>query len=137
MIRALMPCLSGLPMTLAAGAERRSEHPLGRAIVTCAEARRLAPAEPTAFRMTAGRGIAAVIAGRTILLGNEAALREQNIPLSDAASAALARVQREGKASVLVAEGDRCLGLIALADTLRRRQAPWCPAWPPWASGPS
>lgn len=111
-------------LALAAGAERRSEHPLGRAIVACAEERRLPLAEPTAFRMTAGRGIAAVIAGRTILLGNEAALREQNIPLSEAAAAALARVQREGKASVLVAEGARCLGLIALADTLRPETGP-------------
>lgn len=33
-------------------------------------------------------------------------------------------MQREGKASVLVAEGDRCLGLIALADTLRPETGP-------------
>ncbi|WLW58370.1 heavy metal translocating P-type ATPase [Streptomyces sp. YU58] len=56
-------------LALAAAAEHPSEHPLARAIVTAARARglRIAPAED--FAATPGRGVTAVVEGRTITVG--------------------------------------------------------------------
>ena len=106
-------------LALAAAAERRSEHPLGRAITACAEECGLAVAEPAAFRMTAGRGVSAQAGGRALLCGSEAFLAENGVETGDAIQEQLARLRAEGKASVLVAADGRCLGVIALSDVLR------------------
>ena len=106
-------------LALAAAAERRSEHPLGRAITASAEECGLAVAEPAAFRMTAGRGVSAQAGGRALLCGSEAFLAENGVETGDAIQEQLARLRAEGKASVLVAADGRCLGVIALSDVLR------------------
>ncbi len=103
---------------LAAGAEAKSEHPLARAIV----ARAVDIPESTSFRMAAGRGVNAVVAGKNIYCGNEKYFAENNIGIS-AAAACLEKLRREGKASVLVADGEECIGVIALSDILRPQAA--------------
>ena len=106
-------------LSLAASAEARSEHPLGKAVVACARERRFPVSEATAFQMTAGRGITAQVEGRSLLCGSEAFLREQGVSLDGPAAETLTALRRQGKASILVAEGSRCLGVIALSDVLR------------------
>ena len=92
-------------LSLAASAEAKSEHPLGKAIVSCAKARNVKLSESETFQMTAGRGVSANVSGRQLLC------------------AALARLREQGKALVLAAEGARCIGVIALSDTLRPEAA--------------
>ena len=106
-------------LSLTAAAEARSEHPLGKAIVAFARERSFPVLESTAFQMTAGRGITARVAGRDLLCGSEAFLREQGVSLDGSAAKVLAGLRRQGKASILVAERNRCLGVIALSDGLR------------------
>src|SRR5439155_7754917 len=65
----------------AAAAEVRSEHPIGRAIVTHARSRGVSIAEPEGFDYTPGLGIAAVIRGATVLAGNRMLLTERGIPM--------------------------------------------------------
>lgn len=60
-----------LLLSLAASAEAKSEHPLGKAIVSFAKEKEIALTESTDFKMTAGQGILAGINGQTILCGNE------------------------------------------------------------------
>jgi len=55
-------------LRLAAGAERYSEHPLGKAVVEAAAARGISPAEPSAFVATAGHGVRATVEGREVLV---------------------------------------------------------------------
>lgn len=119
-IRSFDPALDedGL-LTLAAAAERRSEHPLGKAIMSCAQARQLPIPECEAFQMTAGRGIVAQVAGQELRCGSQAFLQEQGVKLGKAVQAALEELRGQGKASVLVAQGTRCLGVLALSDVLR------------------
>lgn len=108
-----------LLLTLAAAAESRSEHPLGKAVVAHARARQLSLPASTRFQMTAGRGISAQVEGRVLLCGSAAFLTEKGVSLERAMWEQLEGLRRQGKASILVAEGTRCLGVIALSDVLR------------------
>jgi heavy metal translocating P-type ATPase len=104
-------------LNAAASAELRSEHPLGQAIVAHARARRRPGVEPDGFVYTPGRGIAAEVAGATVLVGNQAWMRERGVAMPEpgvdghSATAAVSEV--------LVARNGRLLGAIAVADTVR------------------
>jgi Cd2+/Zn2+-exporting ATPase/Cu+-exporting ATPase len=98
----------------AALAERRSEHPLARAILARAEQLGLPPQEPERFTYTPGRGVVAELAGERFLAGNEALLAEQGVSLS-----ALPEWRSDGASPVFVARGTRLLGVIQVADALR------------------
>ena len=106
-------------LTLAASAEARSEHPLGKAIVARAKEQGLPLTESRNFRMMAGRGVAAQISGRDLLCGNEKFLLEHGVIIDASIHIVLEQLRSEGKASILVAEGTRCVGVIALSDVLR------------------
>lgn len=110
-------------LTVAACAEAKSEHPLGKAIVTCAREKQLALSEPAAFRMQAGKGIEAELDGRMVLCGSENYLAERGIAPKPTACAALDGLRKQGKALILVAVDNRCVGAIALADVLREDAA--------------
>lgn len=106
-------------LALAASAEAKSEHPLGKAVVARARAAGLTLTESSSFSMTAGRGVCAQVDGRRLLCGNERFLEENGASVNREAQEALRRLREEGKASILVADAGRCVGLIALADVLR------------------
>ena len=106
-------------LSLAASAEAKSEHPLGKAITACAAARGAAVMESAHFRMTAGKGISAAVAGKQLFCGSEAYLEENGVTLSDAVRETVEALRTQGKASVLAAEGGRCIGVLAMADVLR------------------
>ena len=102
-----------------AGAELRSEHPLGRAIVQGWRTETgEAPPEAEDFRMLPGRGVSATVRGHLVIAGNRELLAERNIPwelLSQAAAPAL-----EQGCTVIYVAVDGCpAGFLALADTLR------------------
>ncbi|WP_298591257.1 HAD-IC family P-type ATPase, partial [uncultured Selenomonas sp.] len=66
-----------------------------------------------------GRGVSAKVAGRKLLCGSEGYLAENGIMLEAPMREALERLRAEGKALVLAAEEERCIGALALSDTLR------------------
>lgn len=106
-------------LALAASAEARSEHPLGKAIVAHAAAKGVTLTEAEDFKMTAGKGILAEVSGRRLICGNEKFLTENGASIGQKVQAALERLRTQGKASILVADGRKCIGVIALADVLR------------------
>ena len=106
-------------LSLAASAEAKSEHPLGKAIVAYAKAKEVPLAESTAFKMTTGKGIFAEVDNRSLLCGNEKFLTENGVSIDNKVQSALERLRTQGKASILVAEGQKCIGVIALSDVLR------------------
>ena len=106
-------------LSLAASAEAKSEHPLGKAIVAYAKAKEVPLAESTAFRMTTGKGIFAEVDNRNLLCGNEKFLTENGISIDNQVQSALEQLRTQGKTSILVAEGQKCIGVIALSDVLR------------------
>lgn len=106
-------------LSLAASAEAKSEHPLGKAIVAYAKAKEVPLVESTAFRMTTGKGIFAEVDNRRLRCGNEKFLTEKRVSIDNKVQSALERLRTQGKASILIAEGQKCIGVIALSDVLR------------------
>lgn len=106
-------------LALAAGAEAKSEHPLAKAIVSCAAERNIAAAEADSFQMRSGKGVTAKVMGKRIFCGSEKYLEENGVTIAGAVLASLEKLRAQGKASVLVARGGRCIGIIALTDVLR------------------
>ena len=104
----------------AAGAELRSEHPLGKAIVRCySEERQAQPPQPEEFQMLPGRGVKAVVQGQEILAGNPELLSEEGVSLSEDIRQAAAKHLSQGCTVVYLAVSGRAAGFLALADTLR------------------
>jgi P-type Cu+ transporter len=99
----------------AATAELRSEHPLGKTIVAYARARGRSFSEAERFDYTPGRGIEATVAGESVLVGNQALLKDHGIALSDELPA-----QSVPGSEIYVARGGQMLGAIVVADTVRQ-----------------
>lgn len=98
----------------AASAEIRSEHPLGKTIVSFAQRTGLSPTEPEKFGYTPGRGISAVVSGTPVLVGNLALMAEHSINVDPSFNS-----DHHGLSEVFVARAGKLLGAIAIADSVR------------------
>ncbi|MBQ5860074.1 MAG: HAD-IC family P-type ATPase, partial [Selenomonadales bacterium] len=103
---------------LAASIETYSEHPLGRAITAHAQEKGISPIAVTDFIAHSGSGVSATIDGRTVTIGAPRIAQKQNITLTDEQTTTIARLESEGKTTMLVMD-TALLGIIAVADTLR------------------
>ena len=110
-------------LTLTAAAESRSEHPLGKAITDEALSSGISLPLIEGFKMEAGKGIFAQIGETHYYFGNEKYIKENGVSAADDASALLDRLRSEGKASVLISDGTKLIGVIALSDTIRPEAA--------------
>lgn len=105
-------------LTLAAGAERLSEHHLADAIVGEARERGIDIPAPSEFEAIAGKGVVATVNGRRIFVGNNALIAELGIDPKRAE--AVTRLLREqGKTAVMIGDANGIRGVIAVADALR------------------
>ena len=105
-------------LTLAAAAERGSEHPLGEAVVEAARQRGLALPEPRDFEAVAGGGVAARVDGRAVLVGTARLLEQRGVDPTPA-QAAMAELARQARTAVLVAVDGRAAGVLGVADTVK------------------
>ncbi len=114
--------LDGAPplevLRLAAAVERRSEHPVARAIVEAAAAQGMAIPDADGFQALPGRGATAVVEGRPLYVGNVRVCSELD-NCHDGAHAAIERLERAGKTAVLVTTERHALGVLAVADRPR------------------
>ena len=106
-------------LALAAGVESRSEHPLARAVVRYAEEREIAPAETGDFQALPGAGAQASWNGGQIFIGSPALFQERLGLSLDGVSGTVERLQQEGKTVVMVGDGERIYGLLAIRDEIR------------------
>ncbi|MGH2398382.1 MAG: heavy metal translocating P-type ATPase [bacterium] len=105
-------------LSLAAGAEHASEHPLARAIVSRAEELGAHISPASEFEAIAGRGVRATIDGVQALVGSPAFLGQQEVDLRGARDR-LAQLQEQGNTVIGVAVDGEPVGLIAIADTVK------------------
>ena len=106
-------------LSLAAGVEKNSQHPLAVAVVKAAQERGVAVEPATRFDTFGGRGVAATVLQETVLVGNRAFLLEKTIAIPAEIEARITALEQEGKTAVLVAAGGGMAGIIAIADTLK------------------
>jgi len=109
-------------LSLAASAEKASEHPLGEAIVRAAEERKLPVAEVSDFEAVPGFGIKAGIEGRSVLAGNARLLSANHVDF-DIAMEEADRLAGEGKTPMFVAIDGQYAGIIAVADVVKESSA--------------
>ena len=106
-------------LKLAAAAESRSEHPLGKAITAQAHKIGTPVSEIEGFRMQAGCGITGKVEGKVLYCGSQKYLQDNGIACTDDMVRQMDEYRRQGKALVLVGVNGRCAGVIALSDVLR------------------
>lgn len=106
-------------LKLACSSEKRSEHPLGKAIVEHGKKQNVEFLEMEDFKMIPGKGIAAKIENNEIYCGNSRFLQEQRIILDENIESILENLRKQGKVSILVGKNRECIGIIALSDTIR------------------
>lgn len=105
-------------LKLAAIVEKRSEHPLGEAIVKGAKDRGIDIPEAEEFNSITGKGVKARYLGQEILLGNRKLMEEKGIDVKDIEKN-LQDLEEQGKTTMIVAINNKIAGLVAVADTLK------------------
>lgn len=106
-------------LSLTASAEARSEHPLGKAVVAYAREKGVALKDAASFQMQSGKGVCAEVSGVKLYIGNEKYILQSGIMIPSNVEKELERLRLQGKALIIVADGNSCFGLLALSDVLR------------------
>lgn len=124
-VHSILPGLSDADLfRLVAASELRSEHPLGKAVVSDFQKQtQSAPASPKEFHMIPGRGVSAKVGGHAILAGNEQLLKEHTDTFSDELPARASSWLDEGCTVIYVAVDSKAAGFLVLTDTLREDAA--------------
>jgi Cd2+/Zn2+-exporting ATPase len=114
--------LDGVPpgriLQLAASLESHSEHPIGAAIVARARAEGLALGHVSGFQALPGLGARAEVDGAAVTVGSHRLFEDRGM-CSQGVHDALARVATDGRTAVIVGDGSRPFGVIAVADQPR------------------
>lgn len=108
-------------LRLAAIAEKYSEHPLARSVMSSANERGLDVADPEFFNVEVGMGVSAHLDGSEILVGKIKYLRDRGVSIPEHIDYALSEQTESGRTVVLVAHNFKPVGLIAIADEIRPR----------------
>ena len=105
---------------LLAGAELRSEHPLGKAVVSCfKKEKEFKIPQPEEFRMLPGKGVYSVVEGQEILAGNTELFSENRITFPDSLKIQAEEFLRKGCTVIHIAVNGKMKGFAAVSDTLR------------------
>ncbi|MGH7178249.1 MAG: heavy metal translocating P-type ATPase [Tepidisphaeraceae bacterium] len=107
-------------LRVAAAVERKSQHPLAKAVVRHADAAKLPAAESGELQSITGAGVRSEVDGKNVEIGS-LRMWETNGAITDELRAAAATLQADGKSVMSVRHGDRWLGVIGLADRPRPR----------------
>ena len=105
-------------LRLAASLESSSEHPLARAVVEGAKARRVKPHEPEEFAAVPGQGVAGKVDGHEVAVGSRKLMEARNVDYQPLESA-LRSLEDEAKTVAVVAVDGVAKGVMAIADTLK------------------
>jgi Cu2+-exporting ATPase len=110
-------------LALAAAVEAKSEHPIARAIMARAREAGVKVPRASAFKALSGRGASATVDKREVVVSSERVVTERGHRLDPALVRSTRELGAKGATVVYVIDGDRVLGLIAVADTVRPESA--------------
>ncbi len=109
-------------VSLAASLEEKSEHPLAQAVTAYGRERGVVLTPGENFQAQHGRGVSATVGGKALTGGNRAAMEAAGVDVSPLSAQAEALAQ-QGKTPLFFARDGRCLGLMAVADTVKPTSA--------------
>ncbi len=104
-------------LQMAATLEANSEHPIARSIVKSAADQHLDLVPIENFHAIPGKGVEALVSGRNLKVVSPGYLKENRIELSDMR---IETITRQGKTVVFLLEDERPVGVLALADIIRK-----------------
>ena len=105
-------------LTLAAALERRSEHPLAKAILAYTEAHAIEAPEVSDFAALPGNGLTAKLDGKEVYAGHASFLATK-VAVPESLKAKAAALASEGKTPLYFGGAGRLLGVVAVADTIK------------------
>ena len=106
-------------LRIAAALEGRSEHPLAKAVCERADAEQLKPETIESFHALPGSGVEGMLGGVAVIGGNAALFHERKL-LTQSMSTYGEKVAEEGKTPLYFAVGGRLMGMIAVADVVKK-----------------
>ena len=105
-------------LKLAASVETGSEHPLAEAIVSGAKEKGLVLSKAKGFHAISGHGVSAMINKKEVLLGNFQLMAKKDIDVT-ALQPQADELASKGQTPMFVAENDKAIGLISVADPIK------------------
>jgi Zn2+/Cd2+-exporting ATPase len=106
-------------ITLAALAEKFSEHPLARAVLEKATKLGICTDDPSNFVVLPGQGVVVSYQGNEVLAGNEKLLQTKKVVIHKKAQGSLFKEKELGRTVFLVCENGSVVGLVSVADASR------------------
>lgn len=106
-------------LSIAASLEKGSEHPLGNAVRKTAEEKNIPFIDTTDFKAHKGKGISGEIAGCKYISGNKRFIEENGINCNSV-NELLEKYSSQGKTPLIFCRNNSILGIIAVADTVRK-----------------
>jgi Cu+-exporting ATPase len=106
-------------LSLAAGLERQSEHPLAYAITQAAEQKGLVLPDVSGFQATPAGGVVGLAAGRRIVVGKPSFLREQGVQEVAELEALGSPHQSEGKSAIFLGVEGQAAAVIVVSDPIK------------------
>jgi len=104
-------------LRLAASLESNSEHPIALGIVNSAKEQKLKPESPDEFKSIPGKGVEGLVNGRKLKVVSPGYLKEKGIEIKNDQ---VEMVEQQGKTVVFLLEEDKPLGVLGLADIIRK-----------------
>ena len=104
---------------IAASVEQYSEHPLGKAVVSCYKRTGNDVIETIDFKMLPGQGVWGIVEGNRILAGNRIMIEASGITISDETIEKANRYNEQGSTAIFLAVNKLLVGVVILTDTLR------------------
>ena len=105
-------------LSLAASAEKSSEHPLGEAIIKKADEKKIKFSDVTKFKAIPGHGIECKIGNDSILLGNERLMKKEKID-TETLTKDFEKLSKEGKTVMFLSKNGKIAGLIGVRDEVK------------------
>ena len=106
-------------LSLAAGVESDSEHPIAQGIVKTAQDREVEISPAEGFRAITGKGVAASVAGTEYHIGGPALLEAEDARVSKELAEAADRAASRGQAAIYLLREGEALAVFAVADAIR------------------
>ena len=105
-------------LELAGALEKKSEHPLAKAVLLETEQRKIATKEVEDFQVLAGNGLTGTLEGHRLLGGSMKYISSQ-VAVGEQVKNQAQALAKQGKTPLLFAKDDVLIGMIAVADVIK------------------